>query len=89
MYGSNTGTNIAVDIKDNGKEIWRTMVADDFSGWKKIVCPFSDFYARGDWQPESVDKNGTLDFPIKSYQFEPKAETKGIVYFDTVELTKQ
>jgi len=89
MYGSNSGTNIAFDVKDNGKEIYRFMLTDDFTGWKQIECPFSDFYPRGDWQPDGADKNGALDFPIKSYQFEPKAEAKGVVYFDTVELVNK
>jgi hypothetical protein len=89
MYGCNSMMNMAFDIKDNGKEMYRYNVTDDFTGWKQIICPFADFYPRGDWQPESADKNGTLDFPIKSYQFEPKAEAQGTVYFDTVELIKQ
>lgn len=89
MYGSNSGVNIAFDVKDNGKEIFRAIFSDDFTGWKQIVLPFSDFSARRDWQPEAAEKNDTLDFPIKSYQFEPKAEAQGVVYFDTVELIKQ
>ncbi len=89
MYGSNSGTMVAVDLKDNGNEMWRYMVTDDFTGWKQIVCPFADFYARNDWQPDNADKNGVLDFPLKSYQFEPRPETRGTLYFDDVELVKQ
>ncbi|MFA6216664.1 MAG: carbohydrate binding domain-containing protein [Candidatus Omnitrophota bacterium] len=89
MYGSNSGAYICFDIKDNGKEIWRTMASDDFTGWKQIVLPFADFYPRKDWQPDAADKNDTLDFPIKSYQFEPKAEAKGVLCIDDVELVKK
>ena len=86
MYGSDSKTKIAFDIKDNGNEMWRFMVEDNFKGWKKIDCPFSTFFARGDWQPNNADRNATLDFPVKSFQFEPLAEAKGRVYFDEVAL---
>ncbi|MDD5730974.1 MAG: carbohydrate binding domain-containing protein [Candidatus Omnitrophica bacterium] len=86
VYGSNSATNVAFDIKDNGKEIWRYIFSDDFTGWKQIVVLFSDFNLRRDWQPENAEKNETMDFPIKSYQFEPKAEAKGVLYVDDMEL---
>ncbi len=89
MYGSNSGALIAFDVKDSGKEMFRAMITDDFTGWKQIVLPFDDFYSRGDWQPDDADKNGSLDFPLRSYQFEPKAEAKGTLYFDTAELIKK
>ena len=88
MYGANSKTQIAFDVKDNGNEIWRTLITDDFTGWKQVICPFTDFFPRGDWQPDASDKNANLDFPLKSFQFEPLPEAKGTVYFDTVELIK-
>ena len=88
MYGTNSKANIAFDIKDNGKEIWRFMVEDNFSGWKKVIIPFNDFFVRSDWQPDNADKNSNLDFPIRSFQFEPRPEAKGTVYFDCAELIK-
>ncbi len=86
VYGSDSKAEIAFDIKDNGQEIWRFLFQDDFKGWKKIVCPFSEFIVRDDWQPDNADKNATLDFPIKVFQFEPRPEAKGAIYFDTVQL---
>ena len=86
MYGSDSKTKVAFDIKDSGNEIWRFITEDDFKGWKQIICPFDQFSTRSDWQPESSDKNGQLNFPIKSYQFEPLPEAKGVLYFDAVEL---
>src|SRR3989338_1022631 len=86
MNGSGTGTKIAFDIKDNGNEMWRFMLEDNFQGWQKITCPFNEFFVRSDWQPNNADNNATLDFPIKSFQFEPRPEAKGVVYFDDVEL---
>lgn len=88
MYGSDSKAGIALDIKDNGNEMWRYSLEDNFSGWKKITCPFNEFFVRSDWQPDSADRNATLDFPIKSFQFEPRPEAKGTLYFDTVELSK-
>lgn len=86
MYGANSRANIAFDIKDNGNEIFRFIVEDNFIGWKQIVCPFAQFFARTDWQPNNADKNSNIDFPVKSFQFEPLPESKGVLYFDDVEL---
>lgn len=88
MYGANSGADVAFDIKDNGNEMWRFMVKDDFTGWKQIICAFGAFYARDDWQPEGADKNGKIDYPVKSYQFEPR-NGKGTLYFDAVALIEK
>ncbi len=86
MYGSESAAPIALDIKDSGGEIWRYMFEDSFQGWQKISCPLSEFSARRDWQPETADVNDVMDYPIKSYQFEPRPEAKSTIYFDTVTL---
>ncbi len=86
MFGSGSGAKMAFDIKDKGGEMFRFMVADDFKGWKLIRCPFKDFFPRGDWQPPTADVNGTLDFPIMSFQFEPIAISEGQLYIDEVRL---
>jgi hypothetical protein len=88
MHGNNSGADVAFDIKDSGNEIWRFMVKDDFTGWKQIICAFDAFYVRNDWQPDSADKNGKIDYPIKSYQFEPRTG-KGTLYFDCVALIEK
>jgi len=89
MYGSDSKARIAFDLKDNGNEMWRFLLEDNFKGWKRIVCPFNEFFARGDWQPDSSDKNATMDFPLKSYQFEVLPPAKGALYFDDVKLVKK
>ncbi|MFH0855666.1 MAG: carbohydrate binding domain-containing protein [Candidatus Omnitrophota bacterium] len=89
MYGSGSKGKIAFDLKDNGNEIWRFIVEDNFKGWKQIICNFDQFTVRGDWQPQSSDNNGMLNFPVKSFQFEPLPPFKGIIYFDTMELIKK
>lgn len=86
MYGSNSQARVALDIKDNGNEMWRFITIDDFTGWKKIICPWEKFFPRDDWQPESADRNSELNFPLRSYQFEPLPPAKGVIYFDDVEL---
>ena len=88
LYGNAGKEVIAVDVKDAGGEMWRYKITDDTAGWKTVVCPLNQFEARSDWQPDSADKNGMMDFPLKSYQFEVLAPAKGVVYFDKVELTK-
>ena len=86
MYGSGSNARMAFDIKDAGGEMFRFMVTDDFKGWKLIVCPFDQFFPRGDWQPPAAEVNGKLDFPIKSFQFEPIAVAKGEFNVDLVSL---
>ena len=89
MYGSGSKAKVAFDLKDAGGEIWRFIAEDNSDGWKRIICPFQDFFARSDWQPDNADKNAVLDFPLKSYQFEPLPEAKGKFYFSAVELSVQ
>lgn len=89
LYGTDSKARIAFDVKDNGGEIWRFITDDDFKGWKKVVVSFDKFVMRDDWQPNDADKNGTIDFPIKVFQFEPLPGSKGTLYFDTVELVKK
>jgi hypothetical protein len=88
MYGSNSGGAVAFDIKDAKNEMWRYVVRDDFSGWKEIICPLEEFFPRGDWQPDNAEVNQILDFPIMSFQFEPRLPGKGVYYFDCVSLVK-
>ena len=89
VYGTDSKTKIAIDLKDSGNELWRYIFEDNFKGWKQVVCPFASFMARDDWQPDNADKNITLDFPVKSYQFEPLPVAKGTLYFDSVELVNK
>lgn len=89
MYGRNSGGVIAFDIKDAQEEIWRFLLDDDFEGWKEIICPFSQFFARRDWQPEHADRNEILNFPIKSFQLEPRLPGNGICNFDCVKVVKK
>jgi hypothetical protein len=89
VFGADSKASIAFDIKDNGGEIWRFITTDDFKGWKKVVVSFEKFCVRDDWQPNDADKNGQIDFPIKIFQFEPLPESKGTLYFDTIELVKK
>ena len=89
MYGNDSKGQIAFDFKDSGNEIWRYMVTDDFKGWKQVVCPFDQFIARSDWQPDNAEKNIAIDFPLKNYQVEPLPESKGVLYFDTVQLIEK
>ena len=88
VFGSKRG-NIAFDVKDSGGELWRYMINDDFEGWKEIVVPFDQFRVREDWQPQTADGNRSLDFPVKSFQFEPKNPGVGAVYIDCVKLVNK
>lgn len=89
MYGQNSAAMLAVDVIDANFEYFRFMVKDDFSGWKEIICPFEEFFARGDWQPDKAQVNGELDFPIRAFQFEPRSIIDGVFYLDYVHLIKE
>lgn len=86
MYGGNLGGVVAFDVKDAGGEMWRFLLDDDFAGWREIICPLVEFFPRRDWQPESARRNEVLDFPIMSFQFEPRFPGKGVYYFDCIKL---
>ncbi|WP_028802383.1 glycoside hydrolase family 3 protein [Streptomyces sp. 142MFCol3.1] len=54
--GRGSGKKISFEIKDGGahgeaSELWTTSFADDFTGWKQIEIPFTDFTYRTDYQP--------------------------------------
>lgn len=88
MYGRNTGSTIAFDLKDAQNQLWRILIDDDFTGWKEISIPFNQFFSRSDWQPQDAQINDIVDFPLTSYQFEPKVPGKGIYNFACVKLVK-
>ena len=54
--GRKNGKKIALELKDGGangeaSELWTTSFTDDFTGWKQIELPFTDFTYRTDYQP--------------------------------------
>ncbi|MGW3285738.1 glycoside hydrolase family 3 protein [Streptomyces sp. NPDC001002] len=54
--GQNNAKKIAFELKDGGahgeaSELWTTSFTDDFSGWRQIEIPFTDFVYRTDYQP--------------------------------------
>lgn len=89
MYGSGSGSVVAFDVRDSGGEYWRFLLTDDFTGWKEIICPFAHFFVRSDWQPEDAEVNEVIDFPIRSFQFEPRLPGQGTYYFDCVKVVKR
>ncbi len=54
--GHNNGKKVTFELKDGGangeaSELWTTSFTDDFTGWKQIEVPFTDFVYRTDYQP--------------------------------------
>ncbi|MFI1357646.1 glycoside hydrolase family 3 protein [Streptomyces sp. NPDC020898] len=54
--GHNNGKKVNFELKDGGangeaSELWTTSFTDDFTGWKQIEVPFTDFVYRTDYQP--------------------------------------
>lgn len=54
--GQNNGKKVAFELKDGGangeaSELWTTSFTDDWTGWKQVEIPFTDFAYRTDYQP--------------------------------------
>ncbi|BCL27487.1 glycoside hydrolase family 3 N-terminal domain-containing protein [Streptomyces aurantiacus] len=54
--GRNNGKKVNFELKDGGangeaSELWTTSFTDDFTGWKQLEIPFTDFTYRTDYQP--------------------------------------
>ncbi|MFH9552376.1 glycoside hydrolase family 3 protein [Streptomyces sp. NPDC017435] len=54
--GRGNGRKIAFELKDGGadgeaSELWTTSFTDDWTGWKQVEIPFTDFTYRTDYQP--------------------------------------
>ncbi|MHB9858834.1 glycoside hydrolase family 3 protein [Streptomyces sp. YIM S03343] len=54
--GQDNGKKIAFEIKDGGangeaSELWTSSFTDDWTGWKQVDIPFTDFVYRTDYQP--------------------------------------
>ncbi|MFG2359987.1 glycoside hydrolase family 3 N-terminal domain-containing protein [Streptomyces sp. NPDC048521] len=89
--GRNNGRKIAFEIKDGGahgeaSELWTTSFTDDFTGWKQIEIPFTDFAYRTDYQPV-----GGIDHVLGlkemwGYAITLPPGTKGDFALDDVEL---
>ncbi|GAA3148306.1 hypothetical protein GCM10010521_39620 [Streptomyces rameus] len=89
--GRNNGRKIPFEIKDGGangeaSELWTTSFTDDFTGWKRIELPFTDFTYRTDYQPV-----GGIDHVLGlkemwGYALTLPAGTKGDFALDDVEL---
>jgi beta-glucosidase len=54
--GRDTAKKVSFEIKDGGangeaSELWTTSFTDDWTGWKQVEIPFTDFTYRTDYQP--------------------------------------
>jgi hypothetical protein len=66
FYGNNTGNPMRLEILDNRQngttadtsERYVFLFADDTSGWKHFVLPWSSFSRRSDWQPGGAPNDG-------------------------------
>jgi len=85
-YGRNSKAIIKFGVRDVKGEVWKFIFRDDFKGWKEIIAPFEQFYMRREEQPEGLECNTILDFPLKSFFFEFVLPGKDVYYFDCVKL---
>ncbi|MGW1987097.1 glycoside hydrolase family 3 protein [Streptomyces collinus] len=89
--GQADGRKIAFEIKDGGhdgeaSELWTTSFTDDFTGWKQVELPFTDFAYRTDYQPVGgIDHVLGLD-RMWGYAVTLPVGVKGRFAMDGVEL---
>ncbi|GKQ41559.1 carbohydrate binding domain-containing protein [Streptomyces sp. A012304] len=89
--GRNNGRRITFELKDGGahgeaSELWTTSFTDDFTGWKRIEIPFTDFTYRTDYQPVGgIDQVLGLT-AMWGYAVTLPAGTRGDFAMDGVEL---
>ncbi|MEU0603587.1 glycoside hydrolase family 3 N-terminal domain-containing protein [Streptomyces sp. NPDC006393] len=89
--GQDNGRKIAFEIKDGGangeaSELWTTSFTDDFSGWKQVELPFTDFTYRTDYQPVGGIDHVLGLTQMWGYALTLPAGTKGGFAMDDVEL---
>ncbi|WP_030183193.1 glycoside hydrolase family 3 protein [Streptomyces sp. NRRL S-813] len=89
--GQDNGRKIAFEIKDGGangeaSELWTTSFTDDFSGWKQVELPFTDFTYRTDYQPVGGIDHVLGLTQMWGYALTLPAGTKGDFAMDDVEL---
>ncbi|NEB76342.1 glycosyl hydrolase [Streptomyces sp. SID14478] len=90
-YGDGSGRRIPFEIKDGGahgeaSELWNTSFTDDFTGWKQIELPFTQFAYRTDYQPVGgIDHVLGLD-RMWGYSLTLPVGVKGQFALDDVEL---
>ncbi|MGW0085144.1 glycoside hydrolase family 3 protein [Streptomyces sp. NPDC003393] len=89
--GQDNGRKIAFEIKDGGangeaSELWTTSFTDDFSGWKQVELPFTDFTYRTDYQPVGGVDHVLGLTQMWGYALTLPAGTKGGFAMDEVEL---
>lgn len=83
FYGTNSGTQIQVEIFDNRAEAatsdsaerWFYRINDDFDGWAQFSIPFDDFRRRTDWQPSGAPNDGLGLEQVHGYAFSFPAGT--------------
>ncbi|MFD8573111.1 glycoside hydrolase family 3 N-terminal domain-containing protein [Streptomyces sp. NPDC059639] len=90
-YGDDSGRKLTFEIKDGGahgeaSELWNTQFTDDFSGWKQVELPFTQFAYRTDYQPVGgIDQVLGLD-KMWGYAVTLPTGTKSQFAMDGVEL---
>ncbi|WEO95096.1 glycoside hydrolase family 3 N-terminal domain-containing protein [Streptomyces sp. FXJ1.172] len=89
--GQDNGRKIAFEIKDGGtngeaSELWTTSFTDDFTGWKQIELPFTDFTYRTDYQPVGGIDHVLGLTQMWGYAVTLPAGAKGRFAMDDVEL---
>jgi hypothetical protein len=68
VKGGNSGNKFELQLQDAQDELFITRVQDNFTGWKQLVIPLSEFKHRNDYQNPTAKSNEAIDYPLRNIQ---------------------
>ncbi len=91
--GSNTGNTIRLEVYENRaagssvdtSERFEYRLIDNWSGWKHLTIPWSNFIRRSDWQPTDAPNDGFNRAQIWGFNFSP-ISGQGSFQVDDIQL---
>lgn len=69
VKGGNSGNKFEIQLQDAQDELFITKISDNFTGWKQLVIPLSEFKHRNDYQNPTAKSNEVIDYPLHNIQF--------------------
>jgi endoglucanase len=93
FYGTNSGSTIRFEIRDNPSmggnsdtaERFEYKFSDNFNGWINFNIPWTSFVRRSDWQPEGAPNDGFSRTAIWGFNFSP-VNGQGSFQVDDIKL---
>lgn len=95
MSGGNSGNAIRLEVYENRAsgsttdtaERFEYRLIDNWSGWKQLTIPWSNFTRRADWQPQGAPNDGFSRSQVWGFNFSP-INGQGSFQLDDIQLLK-